>query len=901
MSVMRHPILLPSLTGLVLLATGGCAGGSTEDPTSSVRIRCLDGQAFCIISCDLGCSQTGCSVSEISENQRLRFKFSDRVEPASVNSASISIRTASGVAPDGDYLVNNSEVTFVPKVRTVNGVSTFGFLRNESYIITLAGGSTAAFGVRSLTGDRLSKEFSCTVVASRGVLDEDQAPPTAEMLAPTNLTSASRTPTIVLRFSELIDTTALQGQLGAGTPIRVTQRSTLSDGACNLDGEGTALGGLPQIATEFVNGKEVTVVSVQPPQLPSKSCITVFVTPNLRDLAGTPAVARQFQFITEQGAVLTQTIRETFATGANQEAIASGGVWASGARPGPIGSDGRHGPFRPEFGNLVAANTYEWNLSSGFTIPGSNTPDGNSVTVTDGRFYFSEFVLPEGTTVRFRGTVVPQIYVRGQVQIGGVLDLSGADMPGVTGILPAHGGQKISNFNSRGVASTLVVGQSGGAGGPGGGVGGKGGDECAGNVVATATSNGQPGEDVRLPAGHAYAGTNAGTGGAGSPVHPANGLAASASTNLIGNIYRSFFSPGGGGGGYSVAGDLPALPSIAAQPVQPTSGPAGPVSLTFSPLPFPASPPLGYSSLDHFLIGGSGGGGGGAHPFGTFNAITTAGQTFQAGHGGSGGGGAIALRAGGDIVISANGSIVARGGDGVLITSNNPANDTVTPVPAGYDNEFGASSPGGGGSGGTVLLQSGRSISVPGAINTRGGQGSRNGGGTPTALNLNVLSQAGNGSPGYYRLEAGTTAQFSGTGVPAFQPTQNTGPLLDVDGRTGSRSTWLLPATGALPVYVRYELLALVQGQPLLFSDDPTVSTLAANDPSGPVQLRLQAGFFDAMTGQVGEATWGPWRSTAAVGPDSINRDHGNAVRFDLTVDRTLFVVNVLDLRIVWR
>lgn len=55
------------------------------------------------------------------------------------------------------------------------------------------------------------------------------------------------------------------------------------------------------------------------------------------------------------------------------------------------------------------------------------------------------------------------------------------------------------------------------------------------------------------------------------------------------------------------------------------------------------------------------------------------------------------------------------------------------------------------------------------------------------------------------------------------------------------------------------------------------------------------------MTGQVGEATWGPWRSTAAVGPDSINRDHGNAVRFDLTVDRTLFVVNVLDLRIVWR
>ena len=296
MSVMRHPLLLPSLTGLVLLATGGCAGGSNEDPATSVRIRCLDGQSFCIISCDLGCSQTGCSVTEISENQRLRFKFSDRVQAASVNSASISIRTASGVAPDGDFLVRDSEVTFVPRVQTVNGVSSFGFLRNESYIITIAGGPSAAFGVRSLTGDRLSSEFSCTVVASRGVLDEDQAPPSAVLLSPTNLTSASRTPTIVLRFSELIDTTPLQGQLGAGTPIRVTQRSTLTDGTCNLDVEGNALGGLPQIATEFVNGKEVTVVSVQPPQLPANSCITVFVTPNLRDLAGTPALPQQFFF-----------------------------------------------------------------------------------------------------------------------------------------------------------------------------------------------------------------------------------------------------------------------------------------------------------------------------------------------------------------------------------------------------------------------------------------------------------------------------------------------------------------------------------------------------------------------------------------------------------------------------
>jgi len=423
-------------------------------------------------------------------------------------------------------------------------------------------------------------------------------------------------------------------------------------------------------------------------------------------------------------------------------------------------------------------------------------------------------------------------------------------------------------------------------------------------VLATTASNGQAGEDLRLQAGHAYAGANVGTGGAGSPVHPANGLSASATSNPIGTptpIYRSFLSPGGGGGGggYILPGGLPLVPSIPTATPQPSNGPAGPASIAFDPLPFPAAPPLGYSSLDHFLIGGSGGGGGGSSPFGVFLAFSQAGQVFQAGHGGTGGGGAIALRAGGDVVIEPSGSIVARGGDGVLITSNNPLNDVTVPV-AIYDNDYGFSSPGGGGSGGSVLLQSARNITVSGAINARGGLGSRTGGFNPTQAFLNVVAQGGNGSPGFYRLEA-ATAQFPGTGVPAFQSAQNTGPLLDTDSRTGSRSEWLLPATGALPVYLRYELLVQVQGQPVLFSDDPTVSPLAADDPAGPVQLRLQAGVFDLMTGQVGEASRGPWRSTAAIGADSINRDRGNAVRFDLTIDRTAGPVTVLDLRIVWR
>ena len=334
-----------------LFVLPGCSSGTSEDP-SSVRIRCLGGQSFCIISCDLGCTQTGCAVSEIAENQRLRFKFSDRVDPASVNGSSISIRTATGVAPDGEYLVADSEVTFVPKVRTVAGVSTFGFLRNESYIITLAGGNTGSQGLRSLAGDALTQEFTCTVRASLGIQDENQQAPTVELLAPTNTTAVPLDPTIVLRFSELIDTTALQSPLSEASPIRVVLRGTLPGGECDRDAEGIALEGLPQLTTETVGDREVTVVTFRPTvQLPGQSCLIVYVTSDLRDLSGRAAEPAQFELLTVAGVSVPINLTESFNTPAGQEELVSGGVWSNGARPAIIGSDGRHGSFQPNFGS----------------------------------------------------------------------------------------------------------------------------------------------------------------------------------------------------------------------------------------------------------------------------------------------------------------------------------------------------------------------------------------------------------------------------------------------------------------------------------------------------------------------------------------------------------------------
>jgi hypothetical protein len=889
------------LAGALVFA--GCSSGSGDD-ASTVRIKCIGGQAFCIISCDLGCTQTGCAVSEIAENQRLRFKFSDRVDPTSVNGASLSIRTGTGVAPDGDYLVTDNEVTFVPKVRTVNGVSTFGFLRNETYIVSLAGGSTGSQGIRSLAGDPLTQEFTCTVRATLGIQDEDQQPPTVELLAPTNPAAVPLDPTIVLRFSELIDTAPLLSPLSESSPIRVVLRPTLPTGECDRDAESVTLEGLPQLSTETVGTREVTVVTFRPSvTLPGRSCLIVAVTSDLRDLSGRASVPASFELITVEGVSVPLTLTETFATPAGQEELVSGGVWNNGARPGLIGGDGRHGSFNPAFGTSVGPGVFVWDLRppTGIVIPASNTPSGQSFTVLDGRFFFTDFVLAEGQTLRFLGQDPPRIFVRGRCEIRGTIDLSAPDMPGTPITTGPFAGQLRSTFNARGTLTgqnlPLVLGQPGGQGGCGGGSGGAGGTECGtlgpvfefGNNV----SRGQPGGTVRVPASHAYAGSAGGTGGPGSPVHHETGTALSVGAPFIASTspsvnFRDEFSRGGGGGGFLQPGGLPIQPTIPAPLVQPNASPVQAPAAAFALFPLPSSPPPGYQSLDHFVVGGSGGGGGGSHAFAT--VTLGANDVFMAGHGGSGGGGTCAFRAGGDLTLFGTAAILLRGGRGVLINGDNTG-----PTSPALDVDWGVSSPGGGGSGGSVLLQSARTVTVSGLIDASGGAGSRVGGvGAPLAPagQLNVTAQAGAGSPGFYRLEGGTTVLFNGPGttVPTFDPAQNVGTLTDRDAASGDLSKWRGFNQVFPPTWLRYELDVDTNGDgtvDVTFTDSGEPGTQKANDPSGPVTIQFQG----AKLNQAGNAplpgTIKPWREGIGTGAGpGIQQDAVTGFRFSLSYNR---------------
>ncbi|MFY9341555.1 MAG: hypothetical protein WAT39_03640 [Planctomycetota bacterium] len=893
---MRHASLSLLLTGVALLA--GCSSGNS-DGTATVRIKCLGGQAFCLISCDLGCSQTGCSVSEIAENQRLHFKFSDRVDPTSVDTASISIRTASGVAPDGEYLVDQAEVTFVPKVRTVGGVSTFGFLRNESYIITLAGGATAAQGVRGLSGDTLTQELTCTVRATLGIQDEDQLPPTVTLVAPTDVQAVPLDPTLVLQFSELIDTTALQSPLSEASPIRVVLRSTLPSGECNRDDDGIALEGLPQLATQSVNNRDVTVVTFQPSvQLPGRACLTIYVSGDLRDLSGRAGVPAQFEMFTVAAAPTQILLTEAFVNSTGQEVLVSGGVWGgasgSGARPGLLGGDGRHGSFKPQLGNSLGSGEFEWNVSS-FTIPGTQTTSGQNELVTDGRFFFTDFVLAEGQTIKFIGAVPAEIHVRGKCEILGTIKVNAPDMPFFVPTGGLANGQRVSTFRARSPSAspvlTPVAGQPGGAGVCGGGRGGDGGTKClsAGPIIVSGVNltDGQRGQPVFLRAGHAYGASAGATGGNGAAMNPATGLPVN--TPLISALYRVQVSPGGAGGAFMLAGTTSNGTLITAQ-----IGPAPPVGTAFPLLPFPANPPAGYQSLDHFTVGGSGGGGGGSHSFGT---IFSTGDQFMAGHGGSGGGGAVAFRVGGELVVGPLAQLQSKGGAGVVIDGDDPLTPTV------FETTFGISSPGGGGSGGSFLLQSARRVAVTGLIDTSGGPGSRTAFINPPILN--VLCNAGAGSSGFYRLEApdpATNVTFSGPGatVPAFNAADNVGPLGDRDAASGDVSTWRSSGRVFPPTWEGYELDVDVDGDGVIdatYSDKPGG---VLPPVGGPVQIEFQGATLNQAgtapkTGTVPK----PWRTRVAAstgGPvvPSISQDSVTGLRFRLTYDRATFPNQVI-------
>jgi len=851
----------------------GCSGGSGAAEAGNFTCAGDDLQVLCLTSCNLGCSDVDCLRTDIAQNEILILQFSSDVDPMTVNSSTIRLRTASGAPPVGEFFVNGNQIEFVPTLLVSGGQTFFGFRPGETYSLTIPGGKGESEVLRSTSGKPFQALFTCSLVSNQGIQDLNGVPPAAKLVSPgiDQLDAAPVDTIIQLEFNEMVDITPFL----SGSPVTFRTRGAfLGPNGLECDGNSSIvdLSGSPRL--DFDSARGVSVLSLRPQGgLSGGACVEIHVTGQVVDLAGKPAQPQTFRFFTEVLPLAEADIVEEFDDDVFIDRDRSGGVWSGGvATFAAIGGDGRHGTFTPEIGvdlGLIdGLQTYEIDTDA-VVIPAENTRTGSPIVLSNGRFFFDEFVLPADTRLRFVGSMPPIITVAGRLEVLGEIDVRGESLA---------------------YAPAVVTGQAGGAGGVFGGAGGKGGNQCSGEVVAGAQHQGGNGESANVLGGRAYASSASSAGGRGSTVFPVSGLDSALfyGTPEPSGQCSVAFSPsacaGGGGGGLRVVGE-PGLvvsnnhvdPVLGVPPRLDVMGPAaaGGTAVTFFPFP-PASGSV-LSSV-HFVVGGAGGGGAASNAALSVNAN----PGWVSGCGGGGGGGALALRAGDVLVVGLQAGVLCAGGSAGALA---PSGGLLQPAP------------GGGGSGGSVVLQSGRLADVLGVIDVRGGAGGvydRAQGCSPP-IGAHVRITGGAGSPGFVRLE--TPVAPTPAALASMQPAaaaENVAELTERDDFVSLRSTWYSTGLALAPDFVRYEIHATVDGTALVFSDDPAVSTLAAG-PGAAVRLWIQAGQLDLVTGEV--QSMGPWRvgvrtSQAVTG---ITSDERNGFRWVIAQDRAIAQEVVLD------
>lgn len=876
----RPPYAVILLTVWLAACSGGGGGGNVGGPDCSGGA-----QAFCLTTCNLGCSLAGCTISDIAQNQPIFLSFNQNVNPNSINSGSVSIRTSTGAEPRGRLVVNGSVVQFVPDVLISGAQTFFGFDPGETYTLFLPSGNSVAV-VQSTRGDRLASPISCSLKVSRGIIDLNEACPQAKLETPSNTTSAPTTTVIVVRFNEILDPSPFIGATEQTKPIqyRVKKTQETSPGSgiyvCRPSSLPTELQGHPRLSVDPV--RQETVVTFQPQEeLPGNVCVEVVLTQRVLDLAGVEACPQTLSFVTEFIGVQERRVIEDFANDGSLDKPASAGTWSNKTVTfANIGGDGNDGEFNYENGKDLGDDVWEWSTDGGTTIPRTQTLDGKDHNIVDGVFNFSTFVLPAGVTVNFTGQSPLQINVRGEMRIQGKLFCNGVDLK-----QNAHVGKN-------------AVGEKGSLGGPGAARGGNGADLPDG-VTNRANYNGQDGGDCVLPSGHAYAANAATTGGPGSKQYPADGKQTSVKFSLF-NVISAMVTPGGSGGGNGLAGQSgTALWLDSSSPPKPNpilNAERGPASPPGTALGWDAVKPTNAKSLEHHQVGGSGGGGCGSHPMGAILPGSGGDKvSYRSGRAGGGGGGAVAIRCGAQLTVTGSGVIQARGGN----ASGNLANPFSDKEPG----------PGGGGGGGTIFFQVDGGTDMQGRVEATGGKGGLLMD-SPT-FGDTVTVTGGDGGDGVIRMETIGTLNKTrlGTTLPAAKDT-DVQELKDIDTFVGLRSRWYATSLTFPPDFVRYEIEARVgtgtSAQDVVYSDDSKVGTLAQRG-STPIFFLVQGVNVQLGTSGLVEPipneTPKPWRELVGpFGPNPLFDDGKTGFRFTLVLDRSFGkAVEIKKITVVYR
>ncbi|MEZ5989808.1 MAG: Ig-like domain-containing protein [Planctomycetota bacterium] len=841
-------------SGLALfLGLVSCSGGGGD--ASSIRLLCKDAGDFCVVGCNLGCTLDACSLGQIAENQPLVFEFSRDVDPGSLTSQSFQIRTATGMPADGQFVVDRNRVSFVPSLRTVNGVAIFGFRPNETYTIRLTGGAGARSPILSTAGAPLGHTLECQVTSNLGIIDLDGQKPAGKMTTPNQPDEVSQDTLIILEFTEILNTQQFAGG-GAGNGITYSVITVDRDGNCNSKPQP-----LPGTVSHVVDtlGNKSTVIFRPAVKVPSKACVKVRITDQLLDLSGKGAVPAEFSFRVKQGSVNDQYVEETFASKASKDASMSGAVWGDGKLvPGKLGGTGIHGTFKANSGTLVKkegeVEYYQFDTDK-FQIPLTLTLHGeaywqkklgpvNFLTVTNGRLEFSEFKVLPNEVVIFKGKNFPEIRCIGDISIEGQIIL---EVNGAIGGYPGRSSGKLGSTGSLGGAS-----------------GGQGGDspKASNPVIA-----GRPGGDVVLPAGHPRTTEAKGTGGPGSPANPPSGKDTDTVWFGVGGWGNRQTAAGGTGGclwspdGKSYLGTQGVAEATTTKPLDPYNskefGAAGAAGKAFPVLPVVTNVP----SSVLFRIGGSGGGGGGANTCGSFSGSAD----WRAGHGGGAGGGILHLMAGNDVDVVGTAKILCNGGPG------SGGADVAAVVGCGA-----------GGSGGSILVQAGGLHRIAGELSVLGGKG---GTGQETSF-LQIRSTAGDGGAGMIRIEADPSPDHkSFANLKPAATADNVGLLRDVDYDpiTVGTSNWYNTKQLFAPLYVGYRIEAKVDDVPVVYSDMDTQLPKAVEGE--PIVFLVQSVQLDLQTGKPRNDAFPTVWYEGDMNPVNVDDDRGNGFRFMLRLD----------------
>ncbi len=495
-----------------------------------------------------------------------------------------------------------------------------------------------------------------------------------------------------------------------------------------------------------------------------------------------------------QGTAAEVLLTERFLTQQLEDEGASGAAWGAGRlTPGQGGGSGRLGSLHIRANETLVLDTN----SQMFPVPGQlnsimsnlepgadydplnqNTWPGVNITQARQGFEFSELRIDDGGTLVLKGTRPGRVFVRGVLVHEGILDLTG----GTPEPHLSNSGTGFTTFNNQNALDT-AAGGAGAIAGPAGGAGGKGADRLDANGNVTWQFVGgmdNPGAQKNGTAGQGVGSQLNGTEGRGGEHYPprfpqAFSSSHSSFTHLelssvgAGALCRVAMVAGAGSGGaYALSGGMglglspfsSTLPGLL--PNDPPPTPGGQSAGLALELPGSPASPTNKRNLEFWaghLRGGAGGGGGGASLYATSSNSV---QGPGCGHvpnwglfplwdhsaaGGGGGGGALMIAAGRS--MSVTGVVDCRGGDGgSAVTPGAPITGCTQSGtnPSGADPDCGDhAAPGGAGAGGAIRLQS-QVIQLASAAGRLDVSGGAGGLGAG-------LSVGGEGSPGLVRLE----------------------------------------------------------------------------------------------------------------------------------------------------